>query len=131
MHLEEIKDMLIQAGYGPTMKISPFVNDPFVEIVSAYKKLWPTITLPTIQWLSSGELHKNEDSPWGYFEYNDDEAIIGIDTLMPVSGAIDVLAHELAHAACHYLELKECHGCDWKSCFNKLHKEYEKAIQVI
>jgi hypothetical protein len=112
-------------------RVTVFAIDPFQIIADAFAELWPHTQWPIVQWLPPGELHKDDDSPWGCTTIPDDgdEVIVSIDTLIPVHGAIDVLAHELAHVACHYLDIigkDDEHDKNWEECFDKIHEVYER-----
>lgn len=69
-------------------------------------------------------LHEQEGA-WGRTHYPDTKGPIEIhiDGECPVSGAVDVLAHELAHVMAGF----RCgHGGKWGRAYAGLRREYEK-----
>lgn len=120
----------LEAGKDNIFHISPFRNDPFHVVTGVFAELWPNAPLPFIQWIDPGVLHVNDGDLWGCISFDDntDEALITIDASIQVCGALEVLAHELAHAAVHDLGLKESddHGPHWSECFEKINSVFNE-----
>lgn len=110
-----------------------FENDPFAIVVEAYGLLWPNSPLPYIQWLPPNEIRKSS-GPCGCLSYDADDDVedmlISIDVSIPIYGAVEVLAHELAHFVCLHLGLDEEenreHGDNWQACFDAINDKYNE-----
>lgn len=71
-----------------------FDTDPFYSLLSAYNRLHDGDIL--VQWVSG---LRDEQGAWGRTHFDTEPVTIEIDGGCPVAGALDVLAHELAHCA--------------------------------
>lgn len=107
-------------------RYSPFENDPFVVVAQAFAKLWPNAPFPRVQIVEG--LHNTDDAKWAEtLVLNDDgEILISIDVKAPMHGAVELLAHELAHVACEYLGLRseDDHGPHWEECFAAIYEKF-------
>ncbi len=100
-------------------------------ILSAFTELWPKCPIPTIEWVEG--IHEKEGDPWANIQIPDDgtESVISIDVGATVRGSVELLAHELAHAAVDYLGTVEGedHGEQWRSCFDVINREYNRVVE--
>lgn len=97
-----------------------FENDPFQAVISAVHALYPD-AVAAVQWVEG--LHA-EQGAWGCTEFDalpPGVALISLDASMPVSAAVEVLAHELAHVIAGP---DAEHGPEWEQAFSAIHAEY-------
>jgi len=114
-------------------RLSPFENDPFTTVGQCFSELWPNTPSPRMQFVK--ELHVDDDSPWAetFFPDDDSEEItISIDVEASVCGAVELLAHELAHVAVYHLALgyEDPHGKYWKECYEALYQAYIAKVEA-
>lgn len=103
----------------------PFAFDPFRCVMAAVQELYPGLEAD-IQWVD--DLYETDDDPYGRTMLPDDGGIPGIDIDIrtPVYGAVEVLAHELAHVATpDDLE----HGTKWQAAFAAINKRYHEILE--
>lgn len=102
---------------------SPFVNDIFSLIWSAFKELYPDkeCTCYMTDYITPSE----DGTPaYGLTEFADDGTIdVWVDVNIPATGVAEVLEHELAHVA---VGVDAGHGDDWEKAFDMIHSRYEE-----
>lgn len=78
-----------------------------------------------IQWV---EGMKDECGAWGETLFPDDGSmpIISIDVEIPVSAAIEIIAHELSHIAAG---IDADHGPEWEKEFEKIFQRWDEMMQ--
>lgn len=84
-----------------------FAPDPFSAILDAFNARHPDAGV-VVQWVT--DLYA-EERAWGRTHFDEDPIVIEIDGQIPVAGALDVLAHELAHVAAGF---EVGHGPAWQ-----------------
>lgn len=96
--------------------------DPFGLVLEVVRDLYPE-TSATVCWREG--LRENEGA-WGRTEFTDEEPpIVSMDVTTPVIGAVEVLAHELAHV----IAGKDAdHGEAWEAVFEAIHDEYSRRV---
>lgn len=102
---------------------SPFVNDIFSLIWSAFKELYPDKECTCYM---TGSIRPGEDGTpvYGVTEFADDGAIdVWVDINIPATGVAEVLEHELAHVA---VGVDAGHGEEWEKAFDLIHSRYEE-----
>lgn len=109
------------------------LNDPFRILLDVFAKLFPHTPAPTIQFVS--DLHQDDDDPLGQTTFPDDGStpLVDLDASMPLDGAVDILAHELAHVACEDLGLNKPgenpHTQSWQDIYDRLHAEFCEMME--
>jgi len=99
--------------------------DPFKIVIEAFEKLHP---------------NKNADVVYCEGMYKEVKAygetflpdiggnlVISIDTITPINGAVEVLAHELAHVAAG---IDAGHGEAWEAEFEAINQEYTRIADA-
>lgn len=132
----EAENAKLQEALDKANNYRVFANDPFRTVAEAFNELFPNMPWPCIQWTEPGDIHKDDNSPWGHADFpteeGDEEIFVNIDSILPAHAAVEILAHELAHVACHHLGLdqgEDKHGKNWEDTFDAINKKYyEKAI---
>lgn len=100
-----------------------FKNSPFELLNIAFKRLFPNkeynaYFAPDIKDYADGE------NVYGITSYQDNGDItILIDTNLSISNAVEIFAHELAHAS---VGDEHEHDEVWKKAFDDLYNEYMK-----
>lgn len=101
-----------------------FQNSPFEMLAEAFSRLYPDVEYmafiePNIREGANGE------EVYGLTDFDEDTGAITIfiDSELSILNAIEIFAHELAHAA---VGVEHDHDEAWESTFNKLFKEYNK-----
>jgi Zn-dependent peptidase ImmA (M78 family) len=98
--------------------------NPFQDIINAAKFISPKLKC-IIQF--DPKLANGDNYPHGETLFQKDKSIIiSVSSKLSVENALEVLAHELAHAIVGY---DDKHGYKWKRVFNKIHKEYIKIVK--
>lgn len=100
-----------------------FVNDPFDMLDKAFRKLYPGIEYTA--WLQP-DIRDDEDGNYvcGLTDFGDDgEITIFVDPLLSVNNAVEIFAHELAHAA---VGCEHEHDEKWEEAFDALFQEYNR-----
>lgn len=103
----------------------PFLFDPFRCVMAAVQELYPGLEAD-IQWVE--DLHEEDNDPYGrtMIPVNDLVPRVEIDVRTPVYGAVEVLAHELAHVATpDDME----HGAKWQAAFDAINQRYHEIIE--
>lgn len=102
------------------------VLDPFGELVDIFNELCDEdVSIMFVTGL------KEEEGVWGQTSLSETEGnLVQIDVSCPVEGAVEVLAHELAHVATGK-DCSEDHGPEWEGWFARIHTEYCKRVQEI
>lgn len=98
-----------------------FKNDPFAAVVQAYKEHYPDAPMPDeIVW--GRTVDENGEDVAGVTVLTDSGKIqVVISPDIPVYGAVEVLAHELAHVR---VGLDAGHGPRWERCFENIARSY-------
>jgi len=95
--------------------------NPFDAVIDAALKLYPSLDC-LVEWEEGDAVSKP-----GSTLFPDDGSlpIVRINVGIPVSGAIEVLAHELAHVVVGP-DCDDAHGPEWQEVFDKIHEQYLK-----
>lgn len=97
-----------------------FVNDPFVRVYEAFRKLYPDNDCFCFWTDDLEDAH-------GVTLFSDNPRMspeIFISADLPVKHAVEILAHELAHVA---VGADADHGEVWENAFEAIHQEYCRA----
>lgn len=98
--------------------------DPFGLLLRLYDESCCPVDV-TVEFVA--QLQKQEGG-WGRTHFHDDgTAEIHIDGDCPVAGAVDVLAHELAHIIAGF---EAGHGKAWEQAYSELHRRYGEHINA-
>lgn len=98
--------------------------DPFGLLIRLFNDTGCPVNV-TVEFVSG--LHAQEGR-WGLTNFSDDgKAEIHIDGDCPVAGAVDVLAHELAHVIAGF---DAGHGKAWEQAYSALHRRYGEQINA-
>ena len=113
-------------------RISPIENDPFSLVADAFGELWPNTPFPRVEFVEG--LHIDDDAPWAETHIPDDDfpdIRISIDVEATVRGAVELLAHELAHVAMYHLGLdhEENHGPFWQEFFEAINQTHKAKAE--
>jgi hypothetical protein len=105
------------------MMETPFKNDPFALVWTAFKNLFPRKECDV--WYDKKEQGENGDSvTFGETFFDDDGSIIVfIDYDLQVKDAVEIFAHELAHVAAGK---DAAHGEAWAKAFDDIFTEYNR-----
>lgn len=101
--------------------ITPFQNDMFAMVWSAFKRLYPDKNCE-IYW--EPQIRDAEDGKpaYGMTDFADDGSVaVFVKPSLEVADAVEVLAHELAHVA---VGIEHDHDEVWQEAFNKIFEEY-------
>lgn len=104
-----------------------FLNDPFARVFAAFDALYPDRACSCV-W--TVDLCDDKDVPvYGETIFPEDcgEPLVRISAEMPVVGAVEVLAHELAHVA---VGPEAGHGEAWEEAFDAIHRKYMEMIEA-
>lgn len=99
-----------------------FVNDPFVGVYQAFRRLYPDKDCCCF-WC------ENLKDGHGVTLFPDNPRLLPevfISADLPVKHAVEILAHELAHVA---VGADADHGETWQSAFDAIHEEYMQRIR--
>lgn len=104
----------------------PFENDPFADIWTAFRNLWPDADC-TVVW--DGDIRDERGEPvCGVTEFVDGGfPQVAVNPSLEVWDAVEVLAHELAHVA---VGIDNQHGEKWEAAFDAIHAEYERIVHA-
>lgn len=98
-------------------------------IGQVFDELWPEIPKPIVKWT-------DDINSWGKTLIPDDGSnpIVLLDIDLSIHNSADVLAHQLAHVACHYKypNAKDNEdGPEWKECFEDLYQKYWEQMRKL
>jgi hypothetical protein len=99
--------------------------DPLGLVLDVFNDLYPGKPA-TVTWRQG---MKESGECYGCTDFDHDPPLVSVDVDLPVTGAIDVLAHELAHVAAGHV--KPAHGKAWKDAFNAIHTEYMERVAAM
>ena len=99
-----------------------FENSPFEMLAEAFKRLYPDVEYKAFidPHIRPGEGNKKA---YGLTDFDDGNITIYIDSELKIVDAIEIFAHELAHAA---VGVEHDHDEAWESAFDALFEEYNK-----
>ena len=99
-----------------------FENSPFEMLAEAFKRLYPDVEYKAFidPYISPAEGNKKA---YGLTDFDDGNITIYIDSELKIVDAIEIFAHELAHAA---VGVEHDHDEAWESAFDALFEEYNK-----
>ena len=101
--------------------------NPFDLIIEITKELWPDLDCD-IYFADVGEF--DGDKAYGVTCFNDSgTAEIAINPRTPIEGAVEILAHELAHVVAG--EAVEAHGEEWQSAFELINEKYNCVVEEL
>ena len=101
-----------------------FQNSPFEMLAEAFRRLYPDV-----EYMAFIEPHiregENGEKVYGLTDFDEDSGAITIfiDSDLSIVNAIEVFAHELAHAA---VGVEHDHDEAWEGAFDALFEEYNK-----
>lgn len=106
-----------------------WVFEPLQLMVDVFNELYAEADC-SIFWVES--LH-DETGAWGRTHFPSDDGsstrvIIELDVECPIVGAVEVLAHELAHAKAGP---DADHGPEWEAVFTILHAAYQSKVELM
>lgn len=100
-----------------------FKNCPFEMLDIAFKRLFPNV-LYTAYFQPNIRDDKNGEKVLGLTDFSDDgEITIFIDVDISINNAVEIFAHELAHAG---VGVEHEHDKVWEKAFDDLFEEYNK-----
>ena len=104
-----------------------FENSPFEMLAEAFKRLYPDVEYKAFidPYIRPG---KGNEKVYGLTEFDDGNITIYIDSELKIIDAIEVFAHELAHAA---VGVEHDHDEAWGSAFDALFEEYNKIADEL
>lgn len=99
-----------------------FENSPFEMLAEAFKRLYPDVEYKAFidPYIRPGEDNKKV---YGLTEFDEGNITIYIDSELKIVDAIEIFAHELAHAA---VGVEHDHDEAWEGAFDALFEEYNK-----
>lgn len=99
-----------------------FINSPFEILDEAFQNLYPKKEYKAC---FEPELEDEKgNTVYGFTQFNDDETpVIAISADLTIKDAVEIFAHELAHAAAG---VGAGHGKKWKQEFEKIFQEYHR-----
>lgn len=103
--------------------------NPFELILQVFNDLYPG-KAASVEWVSG---LRQERNAWGSTVFEEGKAPeVLIDVRCPVAGAIEVLAHELAHVAAGVPhDDADGHGDEWEAAFEAIHREYSQRVVAL
>ena len=100
-----------------------FLNSPFEMLNLAFRKLFPSIEYSAYFEQDVRDMEDGEKA-YGLTHFAEDgEITILVEADLTINNAIEIFAHELAHAA---VGIEHGHGEVWEKAFNDLFDEYNK-----
>lgn len=103
-------------------------HNPLSMVVEVANELWPDLNA-TVFWVSKiNEEAETDAGPAGVTYYSEDECKpneIAIRADLPIDGATEVLAHEIAHVVAGP---NAKHGPEWRAAFDRLHSAYVERV---
>ena len=104
-----------------------FENSPFEILAEAFRRLYPDVEYKAFidPYIRPGEDNKKV---YGLTDFDDGNITIYIDSELKIVDAIEIFAHELAHAA---VGVEHDHDEAWEGAFDALFEEYNKIGDVM
>ena len=102
---------------------SPFGNDPFALVAKAFKNLYPDKEY-TAYWEPNiyGDEPEDTVKPCGLTDFGEDgTVVVFVDPGIPVTHAVEIFAHELAHVS---VGVNHDHDPEWEKAFDAIFDEY-------
>lgn len=101
------------------------LHDPIRTVIQAAAALWPQMRCQ-VAWVPREDL---QGDAHGHTLFPDDggEPEVMVGTHLPLAGAVEVLAHELAHVAAR---ADAEHGHEWQAAFSAIHAEYCRRVDL-
>lgn len=100
-----------------------FKNSPFEMLDMAFKRLFPDIKY-TAYFDPNIRDDKNGEKVCGLTDFSDNgEITVFIDSDLSLNNAVEIFAHELAHAG---VGVEHEHDKEWEKAFDDLFDEYNK-----
>lgn len=115
----------LEEHFDQKVLLSPFGNDIFSMVWKAFKNLYP-VSDCTCFWET--EIRDSDDgSKVNGLTHRDEETgeytVIVNTTALQVADAVEILAHELAHAAAG---IDKDHGPEWEAAYDAIFEEYNR-----
>lgn len=108
--------------------VTPFSNDPFALVAKAFSMLYPDVHYEAY-WEPLIRDQEDGTPVYGLTDFGEDGSIaIFIKTSLEVTNAVEIFAHELAHAA---VGLEHDHDNVWEEAFEKIFVEYNKIGEAM
>lgn len=106
------------------MKDWIFQNSPFNMLAIAFERLFPNVKC-TAYLVPQIKDTETEETAYGFTDFNEEsgEITIFVDSELSVQNAVEIFAHELAHAG---VGIEHDHDEVWEKAFDDLFKEYNK-----
>lgn len=105
----------------------PFIIDPFAWVYEAYRAVFADAPQCIVLWDEVVDEAGEEMYGSTTFPDNDNEMIVvRVNPNIPVYGAVEVLAHELAHIA---VGASGGHGEQWVKAFDRIQQQYVKMSE--
>jgi hypothetical protein len=106
------------------MKQWVFKNSPFETLAIAFERLFPDVRY-TAYFESQIRDSENGDHVYGLTDFNEEngEITIFVDSELKIFNAVEIFAHELAHAG---VGVEHDHDVVWEKAFDDLFVEYNK-----
>lgn len=105
---------------------TPFLNDPFAAIWTAFKKISPQ-TACNVYWVPEIEDEETHETAYGFTHFAESgEVTVCISANLKIEDAAEILAHELAHVVAG-----EEHEHDevWEKYFESIQHGYYENIE--
>jgi len=99
--------------------------DPFGLVLEVFNELYPA-KAATVVWRQG--MRESGNACYGCTDFEHVPPIVSVDVDLPVAGAVDVLAHELAHVAAGF---EEDHGPAWEAAFGAIHQRYSERVEAL
>lgn len=102
---------------------SPFKNDPFTVVAQAFSNLYPDKRYMAHY---NPDPIDSDDPHYGETVFPEDGGVptVLVCADLPITDAVEIFAHELAHVAAGNTE--ESHGTEWETAFEAIFNEYER-----
>lgn len=98
--------------------------DPIKTVIDIFEKKYPHQEC-IVEFVIG--MHKSSKA-YGETVWNDEGIFIQIDCETPMTGVVEVLAHELAHVAAGH---DNGHNHIWKKEFDDIHKKYNEFMEKL
>ena len=108
---------------------SPFINDMFSMVYQAFRNLYEEKDRNLIvYWSSEPMKDDNGNEAFGSTTFTDTYVYVEVSSDLKVSDAVEILAHELAHAA---IGSSAEHGEEWEKAFDAIITEYNRIGDIV